>query len=148
MNFIISFLSLRWTSVTQLWMTMTLLGFFCNIVLFKEAIWNLGVLRTMNLHQVLTGAVNPGDNCFSVGSIDNVPFTVRKPCGCDCDTSIIVYGTMATSRRSEDFILLYGQKSISGCFLSPSFRSLPRWLSAGSWHAFHSHPFKCISLQG
>lgn len=30
----------------------------------------------MNLHQVLTGAVNPGDNCFSVGSINNVPFTV------------------------------------------------------------------------
>lgn len=33
--------------------------------------------RTMNLHQVLTGAVNPGDNCFSVGSINNQPFTVR-----------------------------------------------------------------------
>lgn len=31
----------------------------------------------MNLHQVLTGAVNPGDNCFSVGSVNNVPFTVR-----------------------------------------------------------------------
>lgn len=30
----------------------------------------------MNLHQVLTGAVNPGDNCFSVGSVNNVPFTV------------------------------------------------------------------------
>lgn len=30
----------------------------------------------MNLHQVLTGAVNPGDNCFSVGSINSVPFTV------------------------------------------------------------------------
>lgn len=33
----------------------------------------------MNLHQVLTGAVNPGDHCFSVGSINSVPFTVRKP---------------------------------------------------------------------
>ena len=30
----------------------------------------------MNLHQVLTGAVNPGDNCFSVGSLHDQPFTV------------------------------------------------------------------------
>lgn len=30
----------------------------------------------MNLHQVLTGAVNPGDNCFSVGNVDGHPFTV------------------------------------------------------------------------
>lgn len=30
----------------------------------------------MNLHQVLTGAVNPGDNCFSVGSLHGQPFTV------------------------------------------------------------------------
>ncbi|KAM9251077.1 dmX-like protein 1 isoform 4-T4 [Cariama cristata] len=29
----------------------------------------------MNLHQVLTGAVNPGDNCFSVGSLHGQPFT-------------------------------------------------------------------------
>ncbi|XP_019742626.1 dmX-like protein 1 isoform X1 [Hippocampus comes] len=36
----------------------------------------------MNLHQVLTGAVNPGDNCFSVGSINNVPFTAYAS-GCD-----------------------------------------------------------------
>nr|XP_020449620.1 dmX-like protein 1 isoform X2 [Monopterus albus] len=36
----------------------------------------------MNLHQVLTGAVNPGDNCFSVGSVDNVPFTAYAS-GCD-----------------------------------------------------------------
>lgn len=31
----------------------------------------------MHLHQVLTGAVNPGDNCYSVGSVEDVPFTVR-----------------------------------------------------------------------
>ncbi|XP_043932298.1 dmX-like protein 2 [Protopterus annectens] len=31
----------------------------------------------MHLHQVLTGAVNPGDNCYSVGSINDIPFTVR-----------------------------------------------------------------------
>lgn len=31
----------------------------------------------MNLHQVLTGAVNPGDNCYSVGSVQDIPFTVR-----------------------------------------------------------------------
>uniref|UniRef100_A0A3P9LQA5 Dmx like 1 n=1 Tax=Oryzias latipes TaxID=8090 RepID=A0A3P9LQA5_ORYLA len=36
----------------------------------------------MNLHQVLTGAVNPGDNCFSVGSINNMPFTAYAS-GCD-----------------------------------------------------------------
>uniref|UniRef100_A0A671UU96 Dmx like 1 n=1 Tax=Sparus aurata TaxID=8175 RepID=A0A671UU96_SPAAU len=36
----------------------------------------------MNLHQVLTGAVNPGDNCFSVGSINSVPFTAYAS-GCD-----------------------------------------------------------------
>ncbi|XP_071339407.1 dmX-like protein 1 isoform X4 [Trachinotus anak] len=36
----------------------------------------------MNLHQVLTGAVNPGDNCFSVGNINNVPFTAYAS-GCD-----------------------------------------------------------------
>lgn len=36
-----------------------------------------GRLRVvMNLHQVLTGAVNPGDNCFSVGSLHDQPFTV------------------------------------------------------------------------
>ncbi|XP_062310924.1 dmX-like protein 1 isoform X2 [Osmerus eperlanus] len=36
----------------------------------------------MNLHQVLTGAVNPGDNCFSVGNINNQPFTAYAS-GCD-----------------------------------------------------------------
>ncbi|ELK05416.1 DmX-like protein 2 [Pteropus alecto] len=38
----------------------------------------------MHLHQVLTGAVNPGDNCYSVGSVGDVPFTVssvREPKG-------------------------------------------------------------------
>ncbi|TNN30279.1 DmX-like protein 2 [Liparis tanakae] len=29
----------------------------------------------MHLHQVLTGAVNPGDCCYSVGSVNDVPFT-------------------------------------------------------------------------
>ncbi|XP_063104809.1 dmX-like protein 2 isoform X4 [Cavia porcellus] len=29
----------------------------------------------MHLHQVLTGAVNPGDNCYSVGSVGEIPFT-------------------------------------------------------------------------
>ncbi|XP_062854976.1 dmX-like protein 1 isoform X2 [Trichomycterus rosablanca] len=42
----------------------------------------------MNLHQVLTGAVNPGENCFSVGSINNVPFTAYAS-GCD----IVILGT-------------------------------------------------------
>lgn len=32
----------------------------------------------MNLHQVLTGAVNPGDHCFSVGSVGDQRFTVRE----------------------------------------------------------------------
>ncbi|XP_072137542.1 dmX-like protein 1 isoform X4 [Mobula birostris] len=36
----------------------------------------------MNLHQVLTGAVNPGDSCFSVGSIGEQPFTAYAS-GCD-----------------------------------------------------------------
>ncbi|XP_062399694.1 dmX-like protein 1 isoform X3 [Sardina pilchardus] len=42
----------------------------------------------MNLHQVLTGAVNPGDNCFSVGSLNNVPFTAYAS-GCD----IVILGS-------------------------------------------------------
>ncbi|XP_074788618.1 dmX-like protein 1 isoform X4 [Athene noctua] len=42
----------------------------------------------MNLHQVLTGAVNPGDNCFSVGSLYDQPFTAYAS-GCD----IVVLGT-------------------------------------------------------
>ncbi|KAF4071788.1 hypothetical protein AMELA_G00266940 [Ameiurus melas] len=29
----------------------------------------------MHLHQVLTGAVNPGDCCYSVGSVHDIPFT-------------------------------------------------------------------------
>lgn len=32
----------------------------------------------MNLHQVLTGAVNPGDHCFSVGSVGDQRFTVSE----------------------------------------------------------------------
>ncbi|XP_076859615.1 dmX-like protein 1 isoform X2 [Brachyhypopomus gauderio] len=42
----------------------------------------------MNLHQVLTGAVNPGDNCFSVGSVNNLPFTAYAS-GCD----IVILGS-------------------------------------------------------
>ncbi|NXF09656.1 DMXL1 protein, partial [Smithornis capensis] len=42
----------------------------------------------MNLHQVLTGAVNPGDSCFSVGSLRDQPFTAYAS-GCD----IVVLGT-------------------------------------------------------
>ncbi|XP_042617430.1 dmX-like protein 1 isoform X3 [Cyprinus carpio] len=42
----------------------------------------------MNLHQVLTGAVNPGDNCFSVGSVHNQPFTAYAS-GCD----IVILGS-------------------------------------------------------
>ncbi|XP_041465630.1 LOW QUALITY PROTEIN: dmX-like protein 2 [Lytechinus variegatus] len=36
----------------------------------------------MNRHQVLTGAVNPGDCCFAVGYVDGVPFTAYAS-GCD-----------------------------------------------------------------
>ncbi|XP_067839110.1 dmX-like protein 1 isoform X5 [Heptranchias perlo] len=36
----------------------------------------------MNLHQVLTGAVNPGDSCFSVGNVGDEPFTAYAS-GCD-----------------------------------------------------------------
>ncbi|XP_067270720.1 dmX-like protein 1 [Pseudorasbora parva] len=42
----------------------------------------------MNLHQVLTGAVNPGDNCFSVGSVSSQPFTAYAS-GCD----IVILGS-------------------------------------------------------
>uniref|UniRef100_A0A6J0SL40 DmX-like protein 1 isoform X4 n=1 Tax=Pogona vitticeps TaxID=103695 RepID=A0A6J0SL40_9SAUR len=42
----------------------------------------------MNLHQVLTGAVNPGDNCFSVGNVGGHPFTAYAS-GCD----IVILGT-------------------------------------------------------
>ncbi|XP_063782145.1 dmX-like protein 2 isoform X1 [Pseudophryne corroboree] len=40
----------------------------------------------MHLHQVLTGAVNPGDNCYSVGSVSDVPFTAY---GSGCDIVIL-----------------------------------------------------------
>uniref|UniRef100_A0A8C5PMH0 Dmx like 2 n=1 Tax=Leptobrachium leishanense TaxID=445787 RepID=A0A8C5PMH0_9ANUR len=36
----------------------------------------------MHLHQVLTGAVNPGDNCYSVGSVRDASFTAYGS-GCD-----------------------------------------------------------------
>ncbi|XP_063310187.1 dmX-like protein 1 isoform X1 [Pelobates fuscus] len=42
----------------------------------------------MNLHQVLTGAVNPGDNCFSVGSLHEQPVTAYAS-GCD----IVILGS-------------------------------------------------------
>ncbi|KAG9355007.1 hypothetical protein JZ751_001720 [Albula glossodonta] len=42
----------------------------------------------MNLHQVLTGAVNPGDNCFAVGNINEEPFTAYAS-GCD----IVILGS-------------------------------------------------------
>uniref|UniRef100_A0A4W3JDW5 Dmx like 1 n=1 Tax=Callorhinchus milii TaxID=7868 RepID=A0A4W3JDW5_CALMI len=42
----------------------------------------------MNLHQVLTGAVNPGDNCFSVGNVGEEPFTAYAS-GCD----IVILGS-------------------------------------------------------
>ncbi|XP_075752614.1 rabconnectin-3 alpha isoform X1 [Rhipicephalus microplus] len=40
----------------------------------------------MNLHQVLTGAVNAGDHCYSVGSVEGVPFTVY---GAGCNIVIL-----------------------------------------------------------
>ncbi|XP_074012045.1 dmX-like protein 2 isoform X6 [Numenius arquata] len=40
----------------------------------------------MHLHQVLTGAVNPGDNCYSVGSVEDIPFTAY---GSGCDIVIL-----------------------------------------------------------
>uniref|UniRef100_A0A8C1BGJ7 Dmx-like 2 n=1 Tax=Cyprinus carpio carpio TaxID=630221 RepID=A0A8C1BGJ7_CYPCA len=40
----------------------------------------------MHLHQVLTGAVNPGDCCYSVGSVHDVPFTAY---GSGCDIVIL-----------------------------------------------------------
>lgn len=36
----------------------------------------------MNQHQILTGAVNAGDNCYSVGSVEGVPFTAYTA-GCN-----------------------------------------------------------------
>lgn len=36
----------------------------------------------MNQHQILTGAVNAGDNCYSVGSVEGVPFTAYAA-GCN-----------------------------------------------------------------
>ncbi|XP_023669731.2 dmX-like protein 2 isoform X1 [Paramormyrops kingsleyae] len=40
----------------------------------------------MHLHQVLTGAVNPGDSCYSVGSVSDIPFTAY---GSGCDIVIL-----------------------------------------------------------
>uniref|UniRef100_A0A4W3KHV9 Dmx-like 2 n=1 Tax=Callorhinchus milii TaxID=7868 RepID=A0A4W3KHV9_CALMI len=42
----------------------------------------------MHLHQVLTGAVNPGDNCYSVGGVCDIPFTAYAS-GCD----IVILGS-------------------------------------------------------
>ncbi|XP_038625852.1 dmX-like protein 1 isoform X1 [Tachyglossus aculeatus] len=42
----------------------------------------------MNLHQVLTGAVNPGDHCFAVGSVGDQRFTAYAS-GCD----IVILGS-------------------------------------------------------
>ncbi|XP_076768776.1 dmX-like protein 1 isoform X2 [Arvicanthis niloticus] len=42
----------------------------------------------MNLHQVLTGAVNPGDHCFAVGSVGEQRFTAYAS-GCD----IVILGS-------------------------------------------------------
>lgn len=42
----------------------------------------------MNLHQVLTGAANPGDHCFSVGSVGDRRFTAYAS-GCD----IVILGS-------------------------------------------------------
>lgn len=36
----------------------------------------------MNCHQVLTGAVNSGDNCYSVGSVEGIPFAAYSS-GCN-----------------------------------------------------------------
>jgi hypothetical protein len=36
----------------------------------------------MNCHQILTGAVNSGDNCYSVGSVEGIPFTAYNS-GCN-----------------------------------------------------------------
>lgn len=60
--------------VTQCGHTLSILGPCLSS--WSEQVWTRGSSLTMNLHQVLTGAVNPGDNCFSVGSLNNVPFTV------------------------------------------------------------------------
>ncbi|KAM8972061.1 dmX-like protein 2 isoform 2-T2 [Pelodytes ibericus] len=40
----------------------------------------------MHLHQVLTGAVNPGDNCYAVGSVRDTAFTAY---GSGCDIVIL-----------------------------------------------------------
>ncbi|XP_064475038.1 dmX-like protein 2 [Ornithodoros turicata] len=40
----------------------------------------------MNRHQVLTGAVNAGDHCYSVGSVEGVPFTAY---GAGCNIVIL-----------------------------------------------------------
>ncbi|XP_044049822.1 dmX-like protein 2 isoform X8 [Siniperca chuatsi] len=40
----------------------------------------------MHLHQVLTGAVNPGDCCYSVGSVNDISFTAY---GSGCDVVIL-----------------------------------------------------------
>lgn len=36
----------------------------------------------MNQHQILTGAVNAGDNCYATGSVEGVAFTVYSA-GCN-----------------------------------------------------------------
>ena len=36
----------------------------------------LRIKTVMNRHQVLTGAVNSGDDCYAIGSVEGIHFTV------------------------------------------------------------------------
>lgn len=50
-------------------------GIFINSISCRY----FGAIETdMNRHQVLTGACNAGDQCYAVGSVEGIHFTVRK----------------------------------------------------------------------
>lgn len=50
-------------------------GIFINSISCRY----IGAIETdMNRHQVLTGACNAGDQCYAVGSVEGIHFTVRR----------------------------------------------------------------------
>ena len=61
----------------------------------------------MNCHQVLTGAANSGDNCYSVGSVEGIPF-VAYSSGCN-----VVIQTASLQRVQIIAGILYGNIQVN-----------------------------------
>lgn len=55
----------------------------------------------MNLHQVLTGAVNPGDHCFAVGSVGEQRFTVSAGGAARPPLQAARFGALKTNKQKK-----------------------------------------------